>query len=101
MLISSSTSRSYSDDDREGLAAYLRGISKNDPPDEDLIWSVIGVIEDAAQEFFAVRSFVLSDNFLPSNRRKKLRGVEKAATDFLDAMTNVGAFFLAQCLHGR
>ena len=88
-----STSRSYSDDDLKGLAAYLRGISKTDPPNEDLIWSVIGGIEDAAQEFFAVRSFVLSDNFLPSNRRKKLRGVEKAATDFLDAMANVDAFF--------
>ena len=88
-----STSRSYSGDDLKGLAAYLRGISKSDPPNEDLIWSVIGEIENAAQEFIAVRSFVLSDNFLPSNRRKKLRGVEKSATDFLDAMTNVGAFF--------
>ena len=83
----------YSDDDREAIAAQLRKIASGTPPDEELIQSAIGEIEDRlVLPFLALDSFFSGDE-TPAMRRKKVARIEKAAAEILDAAADMNAAF--------
>ena len=84
---------SYSYDERKKIIAHMREISKNDPPDEELMGLVIGQIEDhAVLRFLALDSFFSGDK-TPVTRRKKLTRIEKAAAEILDAAADMDSSF--------